>query len=458
LIFLVSTNRLTAPYPVYPLGLATVATQLRAAGIPVEVGDRLVDLDEDLLERIRSSAPAIVGLSFRNLHVFDENFDGDTLAEMREFVARIRAVTKALIVVGGSAVHLSPLPIVRNTSADFGIVGDGRDLALLYRDLERGGDGGDLPGVLRTGGRDFVSPERRSFEADLTTALLPRRYVEYYDRFGGMLNLQSRIGCPYRCSYCSYPLVEGRKLRGKTLDRLLREVERLLEGGCRYFFLVDSVFNADLEGSAEFARGLIERKLEIRWMAYMSPLGFPSDYMELLAEAGLSHVEFGTDSLSGEILDLYRKPFGVDRVFRSSEQVTKAGIRLAHFFVLGGPGETEATLQETLERSSRLSGDAFFYMPGVTLYAGTPMADRMGWSGAREGPGDPGKPEIVLESGFTSEGVHRAVADTAVGDQRWITPERVALGEAVAARIRERGRIKGPLWEFLALDVEGDAS
>ena len=74
----------------------------------------------------------------------------------------------------------------------------------------------------------------------------------------------------------------------------------------------------------------------------------------MMASAGLTHVEFGTESLSDQVLASYHKPFRMDHIFESHRAANEAELYVAHYFLLGGPGETSATLDETLSNVARL--------------------------------------------------------------------------------------------------------
>ena len=80
-----------------------------------------------------------------------------------------------------------------------------------------------------------------------------------------------------------------------------------------------------------------------------------------MADAGLSHVEFGTESLSARMLRTYRKPFGTGHVFHSHRAAVEAGLFVAHYFLIGGPGEDRDSVEETLAAASGLDRCVLFF-------------------------------------------------------------------------------------------------
>lgn len=449
MIFLVSHNRYAEPYPVYPLGMAHVATRLRESGIASEVSDRIVDTDDEIIARVARTQPRLVGISIRNLHSFQEEHQYDSVNDLRAFVARLRAVTEAPIVLGGSAVNMFPMEITSFAQADYGIVEDAEALVELYQCLVEGAPVGDVPNLFVKARGTAPLVVRRPITLQSATDLLPRRYVDYYYKYGGMLNVLTRRGCPFRCSFCTYPMIEGAQARVRDADRVVQEVERLVDAGVHYFFFVDSVFNANLKHSAEVAQALIDRGLPVEWACYMTPRPFPPGYPELLKKAGLRHIEFGTDAFSDHMLKVFHKPFRFHEVVKATRQMDAAGVYQSHFLILGGAGETEESLDETLERSRQIPCQAFIYCNGVTVYRGTELYDTLVKAKRLSGEEDVLNPLLVFGDGFTPERIDARVADHERTHNAWVTREKSSRHKAIIDRIRARGRIKGPLWELL---------
>lgn len=453
MIFLVSHNRYAEPYPVYPLGLAHVATLLAHEGIGYEVADRIVDTDDEILARIAAAGPQMIGISIRNLHSFQEECPYDSMDDLKHFVARVRGVTTAPIVLGGSAVNLFPVETTTWAAADFGVVEDPETFVELYERLQCGASVEGMANLVDGRAPRLPTVLRRPIAAQLPTLLLPERYTAYYDRHGGMLSLLTRRGCPFKCSFCTYPAIEGHQGRVKAIGGVIAEVERLVSAGIRYAFIVDSVFNADLKHSAAVARALIERKLPIKFCAYMTPRPFPPGYPELLAEAGIAHVEFGTDAFSDHMLKVYMKPFRFKDIKAASTAMRATGIFQSHFMILGAPGETEETLRETLERSREIPADAFIYCNGVTVYRGTALYARLVKEGRLRGDENPLAVNIVFADGLTPARIDAMVDAHGETHPPWVTRRREAATRPLLQRIRATGRRKGPLWELLNVDA-----
>jgi radical SAM superfamily enzyme YgiQ (UPF0313 family) len=440
-VLLVSLNRLTAPYPVYPLGLDYVAGCLRDRH-----NVRIIDLaapgsSEGLAEELRRFAPAVVGVSIRNIDNTDASDPRVFIEEYREVVSVIRSASPAPVVLGGSGFTIFPEELMARLGADYGIVGEGERIRLLLDALEEGRDPSGLPGVIVKEGRapapePWSGPVVRHFEGSAP-------HVAAYLNRGGMMNLETKRGCPHGCLYCTYPHIDGRSLRRRAPEEVAREARILQEQGARFLFLTDSTFNTDLSHSLEVARSFRRAGLSVPWTAFFAPFRVPPDYWRELKDAGLSHVEFGTEALSDRMLASYRKPFRVDDVLQTHEAAVEAGLHVAHYLLFGGPGEDGQSLAETLGRAEGLQKAVFFLFMGIRIYPHTGLYDVALREGYLQASDDLLKPRFYISRAFGDGELERLVKSHAAGRGHWV----VGAG-GVVSRLHRRGW-RGPLWEHL---------
>jgi radical SAM superfamily enzyme YgiQ (UPF0313 family) len=129
-----------------------------------------------------------------------------------------------------------------------------------------------------------------------------------------MLNLQSRRGCPHGCTYCTYPLLEGRTSRPFPPAEVGAEAKALQDGDARFLFFADSTFNVEPSHNLAVAQALRAAGVRVPWGAFFAPSRPPAGYFDALAAAGLTHVEFGTESLASPTLTGLGKWFTPDDV------------------------------------------------------------------------------------------------------------------------------------------------
>lgn len=443
-VLLVSANTLNAPYPVYPIGLDYVKGALCAH--TVRVFDMNVD-PEGLTAFISRFQPDVVGLSVRNIDNLDVSDSQSFVENYRRIAGEIRTVTRAPLVLGGSGFTIFPREIMRECGADFGITGPGENFAILLDALENKRPLKDIPGVLERDSEPYKKSEqwrgpiKRDFDSQAD-------HVPYYIEKGGILNLQTKRGCAFKCVYCTYSEIEGSSLNLFPPDEVAATALELQEAGAQYLYIVDSAFNCDWEHSLEVAQSLRKYGLVIPWGALFTPIAPPRGYFRSLREAGLKHVEFGTDSLSDTVLSSYAKPFRKADVFRAHESALEAGLHIAHFFLPGGPGESRQTLDETLASAEGLRRSVLFFFCSMRIYPLTRLYEIAIEEGFIERSRDISRP-IFYESRLL-EGLdpQTIIRDHSRGRLNWVIGSGGETALTAVDRMHQRG-LSGPLWEYL---------
>ncbi|MDJ0783175.1 MAG: lipid biosynthesis B12-binding/radical SAM protein [Desulfosarcinaceae bacterium] len=445
-ILLISANTLAAPYPVYPIGLDYVAGALDS-GCVVEILDLNAKDREDALEvTLDRFRPDLIGLSLRNIDNTDIVDVQSYLDGYRNLVQQIRRRTPAPIVLGGSGFTIFPRRVLKTIGADYGVVGEGERLNRLVAALEKGDDPGEIEGVVTVRGparqpRPWDQPLKRDFQPI-------RPHLDYYLRHGAMLNLQSKRGCPFRCIYCTYPHIEGRRMRLIPPAEVAATALALEDAGAKYLFMTDSAFNAHPTHSLSVAAAFREAGLKTPWGGFFAPTRPPQGYFSSLKAAGLTHVEFGTEALCDTVLASYGKPFVTAEVFRAHEAALEAGLHVAHYFLLGGPGETAETLAETLSNIDKLKKTVLFLFCGMRIYPHTALYERALAEGVISPTEDLLQPVFYQSPAISSEAILRTAREAARGRFNWVIGGGDAHTAALLERMYKRG-FTGPLWEYL---------
>jgi lipid biosynthesis B12-binding/radical SAM protein len=368
-VFLFSANTTTEPYPVYPLGMAVLAGALAAEGHEVRQFDFLAagENEERLHRELTEFAPDLVGMSLRNIDNVDSFCaeDGWYLARARELADRVRGATAAPLVVGGPAFSIMPEAILDYLGADHGIVGEGeRALCRLVDDLAAGRE---VPALIRSEAKGLLG-------AEMAAPLYQPEWVDFYLRQSGMINLQTKRGCPYECSYCTYPALEGKTFRPRPVAAVVDDLERIRrEHEQAGVFFTDSIFNDPRGHYLELAEEILRRDIDIRWCAFFRPQGLGRKELALLKRAGLYALELGTDAASDATLAGLSKGFSFAEVQAVSDACLAEELPCAHFIIFGGPGETPATVEEGLDNIARLGPAVVFAFSGIRILPGAPL-------------------------------------------------------------------------------------
>lgn len=445
-VLLVSANTLTAPYPVYPLGLDYVAGAISAKH-QVKIAD-VNDFDDfnDLRAVIRDFEPDVIGLSLRNVDNTDTTDSRGFVGIYKNLIEVIRKSSEAPIVLGGSGFTIFPAEMMAALQADYGIIGEGERLALLLDALEAQKKVFDIPGVIT---RDSQACMPEPWDASFGRLIdQDNSHLKFYLQKGGMLNLQTKRGCNFKCIYCTYPYIEGKNLRLIPPAEIAETALRLQHCGAKYLFVTDSAFNADYTHSMAVAREFIKHGVSIPWGSFFAPTRAPEGYFQLMADAGLTHVEFGTESLSDKILASYRKPFSTKDVFEAHRNAVRAGLYVAHYFLLGGPGENGDTLSETFINVDKLDKTVLFFFCGIRIYPHTALYDMALETGQITGSQDLLEPVFYQSESISSEEIVKRVQHHADGRMNWVIGAGGDETARIVASMYARGH-SGPLWEYL---------
>lgn len=368
-VLLLSANITTEPYPVYPLGLAVIAAALAAAGHVVEQFDFLTsgESEEELSARIVAFAPDYVCLSLRNLDNCDSLSATGYPAIAKRLVAVVREKSGVPVIIGGPAFSILPEELLDYTGADYGIVGEGERLVCeLIRDLEQGKR---PPRLLRSAG--LLSG------GEIGSPLYSAEMIDFYLERSGMLNLQTKRGCPHGCIYCSYPALEGECYRCREPKEVVDDLERAkAEHGVESFFFTDSVFNDSAGHYLNVVEEILRRDLTLRWCCYLRPEGIDRSELALMKRAGLYAVELGTDAACDTTLAALGKGFTFADALAVNRACVAERLPCAHFVMFGGPDETMATVSEGLANLEKLEQTVVFAFSGIRILPGTPLLAR----------------------------------------------------------------------------------
>ncbi len=444
-IALISANRHCEPYPVYPIGTAYLKSYLmqHIEGVEVDVVDMNLTSNEELRSYLEVSRPDYIGVSIRNVDGANSLDRRGFLPDYKAIIAVIRAASSAPLIIGGAAFSIFPELFMSELGADYGLKGEGEQgLCELLRALIRGeeprniGDLYDKTGRCDTLRCKYLTTPQTLYEPHL---------VEYYWKMSGMLNIQTKRGCPYNCIYCTYPQIDGRVVRNVAIDSIIETMARAKRDyGVTYWFFTDSVFNISPTYNMELAEAMVKSDLNISWGAYFTPSNITDESMSLYKRSGLTHIEFGTESFCDETLAAYGKRFIFDDVLEASQVALKNNIYYSHFLILAGWGETDKTVETTIENSKRLRHTVIFPYVGMRVYPNTELHRYCVESGSLSADDNLLEPRYYISPDFNLDECRRKAE---ASGKAWIFPDAEPSEMMTMLKVK-RGK-KGPLWEYL---------
>ncbi|NVN97886.1 MAG: lipid biosynthesis B12-binding/radical SAM protein, partial [Geobacteraceae bacterium] len=279
-IFLLSSNITTSPYPIYPLGLSMVSAALTNAGHEVLQADFLLhDTSlEKIGEELQAYGPDIVGISVRNIDNVNFMNNKYYIDNVKNIVSKVREVSDAKVILGGAGFSLIPAQILKETAADYGVIGEGELLMVEFADNAAKGIFPENP---------LIGPSPRMAGVDIGSALYDERLLPYYLNNGSIASIQTKRGCSYKCIYCTYPLLEGTSLRKRDPKDVVEDIKTLKDRfNSNYIFFVDSVFNDDEGAYLEVIDEMIRQEISIPWTAFIKPGGLTDEIVLKLKKTG----------------------------------------------------------------------------------------------------------------------------------------------------------------------------
>ena len=363
--------------PTLPLGIVSVATAAQQAGHDVKILELASggDFEQLAADAIAAFAPDAIGISVRNI---DDQSMRDTrflLEPLKAIAACCRRLSKAPIILGGAGYSMYPEVLLDWLKADIGIRGDGEAaLPAVLDHLRMGVDPAMIKGVYVKGRSPF---KKICSILDLNKlpqpdpALWPCPSEERGDMW---LPFQTRRGCPLACSYCSTASIEGTALRKRQPKSVAEHIGRHVEAGFRRFYCTDNTFNLPVDYARDLCRAFIDAALPVTWSCIVYPYKIAEGLVADMSRAGCVEVALGFESGSPAILKSMRKRFSLDDVRQAAGLFKKYSIKLNGYLLLGGPGETQETVLESLRFADELPLDFLKISTGIRIYPDTELA------------------------------------------------------------------------------------
>ncbi|HOY67177.1 MAG TPA: radical SAM protein [Candidatus Ozemobacteraceae bacterium] len=351
----------------YPIWLAHAAALARARGFEIRLWDAPAagwDLGETL-RRAREWKPdlAVIDTSTASIHA-----DLETARGLKEILGS----TGVVCLVGP---HASAVPedVAGRPGVDAVAIGEYDVTVCELAERLRAGvpEPGRVPGLLWNSGGYIISNIQRPLIPDLdllpfaSDILLEQLDPAWYGLdfcLHPYMTIMTARGCPSHCTFCLWPqtLTRG-TYRVRSLDHVFAEIERVLarRPRIRELFFDDDTFTVNPARLEEFADRYHALPHRVPFSVNARAVPLPENVFRKLVRAGLRCVVVGFESGNQAILDAVRKGTRLEEMVRFAEQCDALGVQVHGDFVLGLPGETPATIEQTVRFATRLPLSTF---------------------------------------------------------------------------------------------------
>lgn len=381
---------------VYPIGITYLADFIHRR--KPEVRQRILDLSLSPVSKrsqaIRDAAtefkPDLVCFSWRDIQIFSPH-EGDSSLEhafnfyfssnpLKRITASIEGVKqlyryyshiytilsypwlirkefpKSQIMIGGGAfTAFADQLIEKLPEGTIGLLGEGEDAILK---LIEGRSIEDERYIVKEGGRIRKGQQGSPALLDALTVDLPYltsifpQYREYQD---DAIGVQTKRGCPYDCAFCLYPYIEGKRVRYRPPDMVVKDIaQHYHQWGTRRFWFTDAQFITGKEAypqCTEILERIISEKMAIEWSGYIRTSLITPDLARLMVRSGVGDLEVAITSGSQEVLNNLHMGFKLERLYDGCRYLAEAGFKgkVILNYSLNSPKETEETLLQSVE-------------------------------------------------------------------------------------------------------------
>lgn len=386
-ILLINTNRFKEPYPLIPIGLCYVASVLDKNNYDVCILDLCFVLDtySTIKNKIKEYNPDIIGITIRNIDN-SSGFKNDFLINDVKYniVDNIKKYFSGYIVVGGAAVGINSEEILDFLGLEYAIIGDGEFAFLEFVNrINEGKDLNVLSGlVIRKNG--ITIKKNPPFYLDNLNDVpfaRPYKYIDLslYKLYNTNFQVQTKRGCPMKCSYCTYNKIEGKHYRYRSPKIIADEIADFVENtDIKNIEIVDSVFNISFDHSKNVLRAIKDKNLKFNLFSVgLNPKFLDDEFCDLIRESGVSDISIGVESCNDYVLERLGKNYKKEDIYKAGKYVKKMGIKSTIWFLLlGAEGESYSSIMETFKVISDVSriGDAVFLGVGLRVYNGSPIS------------------------------------------------------------------------------------
>lgn len=366
---------IAAPYPLEefpspPLGISYVAAAFEAAGCEVRIFDYIISAysKEKLAAQLAAFQPDAVGAGSVTMNFYDGQ---RILRDVKDINPDI------LTMMGGPHVSFTAEETLRTfPEIELIFIGEADDTILEFAPFMRQRNKWrSIQGIAYRQDDEIIINGKRGFVMDVDRIPLPARHllpISRYRALGYPVSMITGRGCPHGCVFCLGRKMVGSKVRRRRPERVLDEMEQIMQLGFDRINLADDLFASDTGRVKEICHGMKKRNLKLSWSAFARVDTVNQEMFDTMAAAGCDSISFGVESGSPEMLKRVRKGITLEQATQAIKMCKQSGMLPHASFMVGLPGETRETLRQTGAFAESL-GILFGYhylapFPGTTLY------------------------------------------------------------------------------------------
>ena len=456
-IILINSNNEHTPYPVPPIGLMQIYSSIKDK-YNVKIIDCTFISTGEILDEINRFSPDYIGISIRNidnLQIIDSkcyyNYIQDSI------INPIKKITSCQIILGGSGFSIFAEKLMEYLDVNYGIVGEGEVIfPKLLNYLDKKKDPSEIPGVIVKGNKNFIKNTNFIKVDKLPFSDFDKRINFNLYKGRSVYSIQTKRGCYHKCTYCTYPYLEGKKYRVRSPKDVADEIEEAYKRlGFVIFEFVDSTFNDPPGHAEEICKEIIKRKIDIglRTMG-INPGNSSANLFDLMLKAGFTQIDCTPDSASPTMIKNLGKNFILDQLQKTAEIIRRKNIPTMWFFILGGIGESIKTINESFEFIDQYISDfdMVHITKGLRIYPKTKLYEIALKEGVISKDEDLIYPKFYISKNFTLEELNNIIKEKTLKRPNCIPAEESTASKEMieaAIKIRTKFKLEEPMFRTL---------
>jgi len=362
-----------AENPTPPLGIAFLAAALEEAGIEVRILDLVVSpyRQERLQSLLQSFSPQLVGVTAVTMTFYDAI----------EVVREVKKIGPGILtIMGGPHVSFCAAETLKSyPELDLIAIGEGeRTLVELAGEASNPANWTSIPGLAFRQKGEVVFTAPRDW-LDVNSLPLPARHLLPLGRYRALktaISMTTSRGCPCRCIFCVGRRMVGSRVRYRDPQKVVDELEYLAKLGFPQINIADDLFTAKKQHCLAICEEIIKRQIKVKWSSFARVDTVSPELLQRMKAAGCTAVSFGVETANAKILRTIIKGITLEKTIAAIQMCVAAGIEPHVSFILGLPGETPESLQETQafgEKISSLGAAYGFHL--LAPFPGTAVRD-----------------------------------------------------------------------------------
>ena len=370
---------IAAPYPLEefpspPLGITYVAAAFEAAGCEVRIFDYIISCysREKLAAQLADFQPDAVGVGSVTMNFYDAQ---RILRDVKSCNPEI------LTMIGGPHVSFTVEETLRNyPEIDLIFIGEADDTIVEFVPfMKQKNKWHTIRGIAYRQGGEIVNNGKRDFIMDVDRLPMPARHllpISRYRAFGYPVSMITGRGCPHSCIFCLGRKMVGSKVRRRDPQLVLDEIEQIINLGFERINIADDLFASDTQRVKKICDGIKDRNLKFTWSAFARVDTVNQEMFDAMAAAGCDSISFGVESGNPEMLKRIKKGISLTQAADAIKMCKKAGMIAHASFMVGLPGETKETLNQSAAFAQSL--DILYGYHYLAPFPGTTLCEKVG--------------------------------------------------------------------------------